>query len=401
MVMAPLPVAASTLVNACGTGWASVRRALREDTGGLRRNDFEPALSLDTWIGRVAGLEEVALPSALAQFDCRNHRLALACLEQDNFSDAVRAACARHGKARIGVFVGTSTSGILATELAYREGKRAGDASVADAVLSPSFYRYRHSMFAVSEFVRTRLGLRGPAMTVSTACSSSAKVFAQAARAIAAGVCDAAVVGGVDSLALSTLYGFHSLGLLSRQPCRPFDAQRDGISIGEAAGFALLDPAASSAVSLEGFGESCDAYHMSTPHPEGAGAKAAMRDALASAGLPPQAIDYVNLHGTASRANDEVEDRAVATVLGAGASAGSTKGWTGHTLGAAGVTEALFTVMALEDGWLPGTLNCRTVDPLMKCRIESASRPAPLRHAMSNSFGFGGNNCTLIFGVRT
>jgi 3-oxoacyl-[acyl-carrier-protein] synthase-1 len=398
--MTPLPVAASTLVNACGTGWADVRRALRTDAGGLRRNDFEPALGLDTWIGRVAGLEDAALPSNLAHFDCRNHRLALACLEQDHFGDAVRAASARHGKERIGVFVGTSTSGILATELAYRDGKRAGEAGAADAMLSPSFYRYRHSMFAVTEFVRTGLGLRGPAMTVSTACSSSAKVFAQATRAIAAGLCDAAVVGGVDSLALSTLYGFHSMGLLSRQPCRPFDAERDGISIGEAAGFALLDPAAESAVSLMGYGESCDAYHMSTPHPEGAGAKAAMRGALTSAGLAPQAIDYVNLHGTASRANDEVEDQAVATVLGAGASAGSTKGWTGHTLGAAGVTEALLAVMAIEDGWLPGTLNCRTVDPAMQCRIETASRPAVLRHAMSNSFGFGGNNCTLIFGVR-
>jgi 3-oxoacyl-[acyl-carrier-protein] synthase-1 len=225
-------------------------------------------------------------------------------------------------------------------------------------------------------------------------------VFAQAARAIAAGVCDAAVVGGVDSLALSTLHGFHSLGLLSRQPCRPFDADRDGISIGEAAGFALLDPSARSAVALVGYGESCDAYHMSSPHPEGAGAKAAMRDALARAGLEPQAIDYVNLHGTASRANDEIEDQAVAAVLGTGAPAGSTKGWTGHTLGAAGATEALFTVMALEDRWLPGTLNCRTVDPRMQCRIESVSRPAVLRHAMSNSFGFGGNNCTLIFGLR-
>ena len=398
MIMTALPVAASTLVNACGTGWANVRRALRDDTGGLRRNDFEPALGLDTWIGRVAGLEDAALPPALAHFDCRNHRLALACLAQDNFEDAVRAACARHGKERIGVFVGTSTSGILATELAYREGKRAGDASVSGAVLSPSFYRYRHSMFAVSEFVRTRLGLAGPAMTVSTACSSSAKVFAQAARAIAAGVCDAAVVGGVDSLALSTLHGFHSLGLLSRQPCRPFDADRDGISIGEAAGFALLDPSARSAVALVGYGESCDAYHMSSPHPEGAGAKAAMRDALARAGLAPQAIDYVNLHGTASRANDEIEDQAVAAVLGTGAPAGSTKGWTGHTLGAAGATEALITVMALEDGWLPGTLNCRTVDSRMQCRIEPVSRPAVLRHAMSNSFGFGGNNCTLIFG---
>ena len=397
MNMRALPVASSTLVNACGVGWTQVRRALRQGESGLRPNDFAPAGNLDTWIGRVAGIEQFALPEALAHFDCRNHRLAMLALDQDGFAEAVRAACGRHGRERVGVFIGTSTSGILATELAHRA--RAAYELPDIDTLSPAFYRYRHSMYAVTEFVRTVLGLRGPAMTVSTACSSSAKVFAQAARAIAAGVCDAAVVGGVDSLALSTLYGFHSLALLSRKPCRPFDADRDGISIGEAAGFALLDPSATGATALMGYGESSDAYHMSSPHPEGAGAKAAMRAALASAALAADAIDYVNLHGTASRANDEMEDMAVSSVFGANTSAGSTKGWTGHTLGAAGVTEALLCVMALEDGWIPGTLNCRTLDPTMKSRIELDSPPATPRYAMTNSFGFGGNNCSLIFGV--
>ena len=395
----PLTVAASTLANGCGVGRGSVRRAMREHASGLRSNDFTPAANLDTWIGRVDCLEDLALPDAFAHFDCRNHRLALAGLLQDDFCGAVRASCARHGKDRIGVFVGTSTSGILATELAYRD-RDSNDAADVDVVITPSFYRYRHCMFAVTEFVRTWLGVRGPAMTISTACSSSAKVFAQAARAIAAGVCDAAVVGGVDSLALSTLYGFHSLGLLSRRPCRPFDTERDGISIGEGAGFALLDPAAEGAVALLSYGESCDAYHMSSPHPDGAGAASAMSEALARARLSPGAIDYINLHGTASRANDQSEDLAVTTVFGPGAPAGSTKGWTGHTLGAAGVTEALLTVMALEDGIVPGTLNCHVVDPQLQCRIDAKSRPAALRYGMSNSFGFGGNNCSLVFGVR-
>lgn len=396
MSMQPLPLAATTLVNACGAGWLQVRQALRQGKCGLRRNDFEPAADLDTWIGRVDGIEQVTMSAALAPFDCRSHRLALLCLEQDNFVTAVRAARERHGADRIGVFIGTSTSGILATELAFRKQRSLAE---DQAELSPAFYRYRHSMFAITEFVRTVLELRGPAMTVSTACSSSAKVFAHAARAISAGVCDAAVVGGVDSLALSTLYGFHSLNLLSRQPCRPFDVDRDGISIGEAAGFALLDPSADASVFLQGYGESSDAFHMSTPHPSGAGAATAMREALTCAGLAADAVDYVNLHGTASRVNDAVEDIAVAAVLGTNTSVGSTKGWTGHTLGAAGITEALISVMALEDGWIPGTLNSRTIDPTMKCRIELSSPRTIPRHAMSNSFGFGGNNCSLVFGL--
>lgn len=395
--MGAIPIAAYTLTNACGSGQVEVWRALRGDASGLRPNDFAPAAELDTWIGRVPNLEQCSLPASLARFDCRNHRLALAGLDQDGFAAAVRAASTRYGKSRISVFVGTSTSGIFATELAYRELRSPSGLDDAPPPLSPAFYRNRHCMYAVADFVRTWLDLQGPAMTVSTACSSSAKVFAQAARAIAAGVCDAAVVGGVDSLALSTLYGFHSLGLLSRRPCAPFDANRDGISIGEAAGFALLDPRASGPVVLAGYGESCDGYHMSSPHPQGAGAAMAMRDALAMAALPPVAIDYVNLHGTGSRANDAAEDLAMAAVFESGVPAGSTKGWTGHTLGAAGITEGLLTIMAIGEGWRPGTLHCNALDPTMHTQVARTSCTAVIRHAVSNSFGFGGNNCSLIF----
>jgi 3-oxoacyl-[acyl-carrier-protein] synthase-1 len=391
-----LPLAAYALVNASGVGCAEVRESVRMGRSGLRRNDFAEAPDLATWVGRVDGLERLRMPPKLAHFDCRNNRLALLCLEQNGFMGAVSTALRRYGRERVGVFVGTSTSGILATELAFRA-QRSG-ASECDADLSPDQYRYRHSMFAATEFVRTVLGARGPAMTVSTACSSSAKVFGQAARALAAGICDAAVVGGVDSLALSTLYGFHSLALLSREPCRPFDVDRDGISIGEAAGFALLDRDAGGAVALLGYGESCDAYHMSSPHPEGAGAAAAMRAALACAGLEPQAIDYLNLHGTASRANDAVEDLAVTSVFGTTTIAGSTKGWTGHALGAAGVTEALLCAMALTDGRIPGTLNCRNLDPKIRSRIALETPAVIPRRALSNSFGFGGNNCSLVLG---
>jgi len=238
-------------------------------------------------------------------------------------------------------------------------------------------------------------------MTVSTACSSSAKVFAVAARAISAGVCDAAVVGGADSVAMSTLHGFNALSLLSRAPCRPFDADRDGISIGEAAAFALLDPSADSDVALEGCGESSDGYHMSTPDPEGAGAAAAMREALASAHLCADEIGYVNLHGTASRANDAAEDLAVQAVLGDRVPAGSTKGFTGHALGAAGIVEAAICLIALTDGFLPGTLNCRTVDAQIRSRILLDPVAATPAHVMTNSVGFGGSNCTLVLGRRT
>ena len=395
--MKGLPLAASTLTNACGVGIGEVRAALRADRSGLRQNNFEPALGLDTWIGRVDGLESVVLPSKFAAYDCRNNRLAQLCLEQDGFIAAVASARERYGKDRIAVFLGTSTSGILSTELALRA--RTPASAEPPSPLSPEFYRCQHNMYATTDFVRAYLGLSGHAMTISTACSSSAKVFAAAARAIDARLCDAAVVGGVDSLALSTLFGFHSLELLSRQPCRPFAAERDGISIGEGAGFALLDPFDEGPVRLVGFGESADAFHMSSPHPEGAGAASAMRSALTSAHLTADAIDYINLHGTASRANDAAEDRAVMTVFGADTAASSTKGWTGHLLGAAGITEALISALALADQWLPRTLNCVRVDTALQSNIQLESRAMPLRRVMSNSFGFGGSTCSLVLGL--
>ena len=372
-----------------------MRASLREGRSGLRHFDLEWAPPIDTWIGRVDALEAVRMPAGFAAVDSRNNRLAHLCLEQDGFRAAVAAAVARHGADRIGLFVGTTTSGILSTELAFR----AWAMDAPDSRPRPDA-RSRRAQHACDHGVRARrLGLAGPAQTISTACSSSAKVFAAAQRFIAAGFCDAAVVGGVDSLALSTLFGFKSLDLLSAAPCRPFAVDRDGISIGEGAGFALLEPGDGGRVRLLGCGESSDAWHMSSPHPDGAGAAAAMRDALAAAGVDASAIDYVNLHGTASRANDVAEDRAITTVLGTTTPVSSTKGYTGHTLGAAGITEALITVAALVDQWVPGTKNCVNVDPALGSAVIRESRAQRLRIAMSNSFGFGGSNCALVFGV--
>ncbi len=392
--MHALPIAASTLTNACGVGTAGVLQALLAGRSGLRRNDFEPAAALATCIGRVDALECCAVPAALAAYDCRNSRLACLALEQDHFTAKVGAAARRYGKDRIGVFVGTTTSGILATELAFRS-RAQGDQGGSEP-LTPEFHRCKHSLFATTQFARALLGLTGPALTVSTACSSSAKVFGTAARSIAAGDCDAAVVGGVDSLAMSTLFGFHSLELLSHEPCRPCAEDRDGISIGEGAGFALLDPNAESEVSVAGVGESSDAYHMSSPHPEGAGAARAMRSALHAAAVPADAIDLVSLHGTASRPNDAAEARAVFAVFGGATPASSTKGWTGHTLGAAGITGVLLAELALRQQWIPGTLNCSVADPELACAVVLQSRPQRLRRAICNAFGFGGTNCSVV-----
>ena len=395
MPAAALIISASTLVNALGRGTRACFDALEEGKGGLRPCDFGD-VDLDTWIGRVEGLEDAPVVAELASFDCRNNRLAQLGLEQDEFLQRVADARERHGATGIGVFIGTSTSGVLQAELAYRHRDPVTGALPADF----SYFSTQNVMSA-AEFTRRYLSLEGPVMSVSTACSSSAKVFASAYRHIKAGLCDAAVVGGVDSLCFSTLYGFSSLGLVSDGPCRPWDAERRGMNIGEGAGFALLEKMddGASGIALLGYGESSDAYHISSPHPEGAGAAAAMQSALHSAGVTADAIDYINLHGTATRANDQSEDRAVMQVFGAHTPCSATKGYTGHTLGAAGITETLFALGSIERGFIPGTLNSKCQDPGLSAGVLFQNRVAPVRRVLSNSFGFGGSNCSLVLGA--
>ena len=392
--MKPLPITAFTMTSCLGAGLAPTRAAMRASRSGLAPCRFE-TVALPTYVGEIAGVDAVRLPAALAAFDCRNNRAAEMGLVQDGFDRAVARAASRYGAARVAVILGTSTAGILQTELAYRE--REG----ADAPLPPSFdYRRTHNTFSVAEYVRARLGLQGPCSAISTACSSSAKAFASAARLIEAGLCDAAVVGGVDTLCLTTLHGFDSLQLLSRDPCRPYDANRDGISIGEAAAFALIERDADSdaTLALLGAGESCDAYHMSSPHPEGLGARMAMQGALDAAGLAPEAIDYVNLHGTGTPANDAAEDKAIEGLFGGLVPCNSTKGMTGHALGAAGGAEAVIALLAIEEQHVPGSPGTREIDPQLRSPYELAGRDLPVRRVMSNSFGFGGSNCSLVFG---
>ena len=384
-------ITAYSTLHAAGADNHDSWQAMLSGRSGLRPNTL-PWCDLPTWIGEVGAAEDAPLPIELKTWDCRTHRLAWVALQRNQFPDAVSRAVERYGASRVGLIMGSSTAGIRSTEIAYKTWR-------SRAPWPEDFaYRHTHSLDALSRFTAELLGLEGPMVTISTACSSSAKVFAMAQRWIDCGLIDAAVVGGVDSLCLTTLLGFNALQLLSSEICRPFDSARTGISIGEAAGFALLDRQ-SAVVDLVGCGESSDAWHMSAPHPDGLGAQAAMLHALDAANLKPQDIGYVNAHGTATLANDRAEAAATRAVFGPGAvPISSTKGVTGHTLGAAGITDAIVVVQALEQQTLPPSANLRELDSCLELDVITHARDGELRYAMSNSFGFGGTNCSLIFG---
>ncbi len=392
--MTSLRITALTVASAMGVGLAATREALQARRGGLRPCDL-PGMPDDIWIGRVPEAEAIEPPDALAAFACRNTRLAELALRQDGFVAAVEQARARHGAARIAVVLGTSTSGIEATERAWA--RRSPDGAL------PTYdFARTHDLHALPRYLRARLGLEGPCVSISTACTSGARSFLDAAALIEAGLADAAVVGGADTLCGLTLHGFASLELLARGgPTRPCAADRHGISIGEAAAFALIERAGAAdagRIGLLGAGASADGHHMSSPHPEGLGALAAIEAALADAGLAPAAIDYVNMHGTGTRANDAMEDRAIARVFGDAVPCSSTKGWTGHTLGASGALEAVISAICVEDGLIPGCLGVETVDPGFASGVVVRNRAARVDRVLSNSFGFGGSNCALVIG---
>ncbi|MEO8460813.1 MAG: beta-ketoacyl-[acyl-carrier-protein] synthase family protein [Dokdonella sp.] len=391
--IAPLAITAWTASSAVGLGRVALASALEQRNSGLIRNDFT-ATALPCWIGRVAGIEQVTVPDNLARYDCRNNRLAWLAIEQDGFIDAARACIERHGADRVALLIGTSTGSIAVTEEGYR---LLEDGRIPDSLRE----RLLHTPHSLGVFLAEALGTRGPCLTIATACSSSAKIFASAERLLRLGLADAAIVAGVDTLCGSVLFGFNALELVSPEPCRPFDIDRRGISIGEAAGFAILerhdDVSGHAGPWLLGHGESSDAWHMSTPHPEGLGAALALDAALVRAGLAPQQIDYINLHGTATRKNDEVEAAVIAQRFPATTRASSSKGWTGHTLGAAGILEAAISLTAIEHNLVPATLNCERLDPACGPQLALANEWRHVRTAMSNSFGFGGNNCSLIF----
>ncbi|HEX7370887.1 MAG TPA: beta-ketoacyl-ACP synthase [Rhodanobacteraceae bacterium] len=387
----PLAITAFSATSALGRGLPAHLDALRLGKSGLTVNDFSAA-PLACRIGRVGGVEATHLPRQLAHWDCRNNRLAWLGLQQDGLLDAIAKLIARHGATRVALVLGTSTASIGSTEDAYR---RLDDGRFPEDLRRPEI----HAPHSLAAFVAEATGIAGPTLTISTACSSSAKVFASAERLMRIGMADAALVGGVDTLCDSVLFGFHSLQLVSPNGCRPFDVNRDGISIGEAAAFAVLErmQTAPAAPRLLGHGESSDAFHMSTPHPEARGARAALDAALARAGIGANDVDYINLHGTATPKNDEVEAKLLPRFLQR-TRASSTKGFTGHTLGAAGALEAVVALLAIERGMIPPNLGC--IDPIPEAAPWLALQPAQqsIDIALSNSFGFGGNNACLVFG---
>jgi 3-oxoacyl-[acyl-carrier-protein] synthase-1 len=390
----PVGIGAQGLVSAAGVGLAPLALALRGQCTALAPNTWS-RVPLQTWLGRVADLEVLPLPPVWAEWDCRATRLAWQGLQADGFIDAVQRRRERHGACRIGLVLGTSASTIAASELAYRS--LDADGRFPAALRSERL----NTPHALARFVQLALDLGGPCCTVSTACSSSAKAFAQAERWLRLDLVDAVVVGGVDALCESVLFGFHALQLTAAGACRPFDAGRAGISVGEAAGFALLErgPAA---LELRGWGESNDAHHMSSPHPQGLGAELALEAALQRAGVDAGAIGYLNLHGTASARNDEVEAALVARRYGRQVHASATKGLTGHTMGAAGIVEAAICLLALSDGLRSGSVGTQSVDPALGAtftgQLQLNPAQGPVELASSHSFGFGGNNCVLVFG---
>ncbi|MEW6371875.1 MAG: beta-ketoacyl-ACP synthase [Pseudomonadota bacterium] len=369
------------------------RRLLDEASSGLAVSDAcSPGRPLP--LGRV----ETALPDVghlPLPLRSRNNALALAALAQ--IRPAVDAAIARYGAARVGVIIGTSTSGVGATEAALA-------AHLGSGALPEDFHYGQQEMGSPAALLARELGVHGPAYVHSSACSSSAKALASAARLIRMGLVDAVVAGGVDTLCRFTVAGFSALESVSPVQCQPLSAGRQGINLGEGAALFLMsrEPAA---VALCGWGESSDGHHMSAPDPAGGGARIAMSEALRRAGVQASDIDYINLHGTATIQNDAMESRAVAELFGQDVAVSSTKPFTGHTLGAAGAVEAAFCWLAMQDdnpeGKLPPHLWDGAQDPALpalNAAAPGARLGRPIRYALSNSFAFGGSNATLVFG---
>jgi 3-oxoacyl-[acyl-carrier-protein] synthase I len=383
------------IVNPLGRGKRQVASNLfaASRAGLVERHDLIPDRRVR--VGVVAG-SLPAIPEHFSYLDCRNNRLALAALSE--IETAIIAAIGRYGPDRIAVVMGTSTSGIA-------DGEKALSARLAEGRW-PAHFRYsRQELGNLALFIAEYLGLCGPAYIIATACSSSAKVFASAQRLIESGLCDAAVVGGVDTLCRLTLNGFNSLDSIAADYCNPFSRNRDGINVGEGAAIFLMsrEPAC---IALLGVGESSDAHHVSAPDPEGKGAMRAMRLALAAAHLPSSAIDYINLHGTATLLNDAMEARAIAGLFGTEVPCSSTKAMTGHMLGAASAGEAAFLWLALNPEFSAGELPPHLWDGVPDPEIPPLNLVEPStfladreRSAMlSNSFAFGGSNVAIVLG---
>ncbi|MDN8010241.1 beta-ketoacyl-[acyl-carrier-protein] synthase family protein [Burkholderia multivorans] len=389
----PVYLSAPGMINALGATTEDIVAALHAGTapGMGPRSDVAGG----GWVGRAVSTLDIAPPATLAHFDCRNNRLLLAALAQ--IRPGIDAAIERYGPRRIGVVIGTSTSGIQAAEHALAQ-------RAATGVMPPGFDYRQMEIGTAAPFVRAVLGVTGPAYTLSTACTSSAKAFAAARRLLRLQLCDAVVVGGADSLCELTLQGFASLESVSPTRTNPMSRNRNGINIGEGAALFLMGRD-ETAVRLAGVGESSDAHHISAPDPAGHGAEDALRAALADAGVASSAIGYVNLHATATRLNDEMEANVTARVFPHGVPASGTKPLTGHMLGAAGATELGFAWLVLARGIpLPrhhwdGEHDAALPALDLVDGDRHLGSDATGRYVMSNSFAFGGSNASLILGA--
>jgi 3-oxoacyl-[acyl-carrier-protein] synthase-1 len=377
------------IVNALGNGVEDVSaRLFMGDTSGMVLEDGL-LLNGQARVGRVSH-ELIAVPDPLKHFNCRNNQLLLTALAQ--IEDAVTHAISRYGRTRVGVVLGSSTAGMAEGEMAFASLKQHGS-------LPLSYHYSQQEIGTPAVFLAKYLNLCGPAYTVCTACTSSAKAFQSARNLLKHGICDVVLVGGVDSLCRTTVNGFASLESISTELTNPMSVNRSGINIGEGAALFLLGKEGAE-VELLGIGESSDAYHMSAPHPEGLGAVQAMQSALNDAGINAKDIGYLNLHATATLKNDEMESKAVSRVFPSGVASSGTKPFTGHTLGAAGAIELAFCFLALQENKLPPhkwdgvqDLTLPTLDLVNENQIFRASAK---RICMSNSFAFGGSNVSLI-----
>lgn len=388
----PVYLHALGMINALGDDVPSIVAALvRGETPGMGPIATRTGTA---FAGSVKTPLHIAPPASLAHYDCRNNRLLLAALAQ--IRPAIEAARERFGAGRIGVVLGTSTSGISAAEMTFTQPAQPEAVSTFD-------YR-QMEIGTAAPFAAAALDLRGPAYTISTACTSSAKAFVAARRLLRANLCDAVVVGGVDSLCELTLQGFASLESTSLVRTNPMSAQRRGINIGEGAAVFLMSRE-EGPVMLAGAGESSDAHHISAPDPQGAGGELALRAALADAGTNAAAIGYVNLHATATIKNDQMEAHLMARLFPDGVAASGTKPLTGHTLGAAGATELglAWLTLARDDVALPRHLWDGEADPALPALdliedVRHLPRNGARQYVMSNSFAFGGSNVSLILG---
>lgn len=402
-----VPITATSLVGPMGQTTRDNLDALDEGRSGLAPvearvcGDLDFELPFPTWVGAVPGTLS-PLPASYARFETRLARLGLRAL--DELRAPLDRAVRRWGRRRVAILIGTSTGGLDATERAYRAWTRSGG---SDGGRLPEDYELetQHDFNALGELVRRETGIAGPTYVVSTACSSSGKVHASAMRLMALGVVDAALVGGIDSLCRMTLHGFRGLGILSETRCKPFAADRAGINIGEGASFMLLERAtdatcADAEAFLLGVGESSDAYNMSSPEPSGRGAKEAMTRAMKQADVSATDVGLLLAHGTATPQNDVAEATAIEAVLGSSVPVVSTKAYTGHQLGAAGATSAVFAVHAVRTGRIPASLGVEPKDPAIRIDVRAESRSGAVDVAIANAFAFGGSNVCLAIGSR-